>query len=157
MKVEIQGDAVVGTVDIEAPPQTVFEALVDPRQLEAWWGDQDTYRTANWQIDARPGGSWSCEALNKHHPGPMKVRGVYKEFDPPRTLAYTWNPGWDTALPETLVRFTLEPIASGTRVHLVHSGFAGMRPAAEQHHKGWSLVLGWLARHAARQAAGSKS
>jgi uncharacterized protein YndB with AHSA1/START domain len=33
MKVGIAGDAIVSEIEIAAPPDAVFEALVDPRQL----------------------------------------------------------------------------------------------------------------------------
>ena len=35
MKVEIQGDAIFAEIEIEAPPDVVFDALVTPEDLAA--------------------------------------------------------------------------------------------------------------------------
>jgi uncharacterized protein YndB with AHSA1/START domain len=60
------------------------------------------------------------------------VRCEVTVVEPPQRLAYTWRGGGI----ETLVTFTLEPVAGGTRLTLVHSGFTGV--------KGWliSRLLG---------------
>jgi uncharacterized protein YndB with AHSA1/START domain len=44
-------------------------------------------------------------------------------LEPPHRLAYTWASSHPDA-PPTLVTFTLEVIADGTRLRLEHSGFA---------------------------------
>ncbi len=49
-------------------------------------------------------------------------------LDEPHRVAYTWAGG--PPLPETLVTFTLEPSETGTRLRLVHSGFAAGGPPA---------------------------
>jgi uncharacterized protein YndB with AHSA1/START domain len=143
MKVEKQGDTVVATLEIAAAPEAVFEALTDPSQLVAWWGTPGDYRTENWQVDARAGGKWSCDVRGPQDSTPKTIHGVYEEFDPPRVLAFTWNPEWQQ-IPETRVRITLEPTATGTLLRLVHSGFGDRREAQERHYQGWTRVLGWL-------------
>ena len=50
-------DAIVGEVEIAAPPEQVFRALTDPAQLIRWWGD-DICKTSVWEMDARHGGKW---------------------------------------------------------------------------------------------------
>lgn len=145
MKVEIQGDAIVAELEIEAPPESVFDALVTPEDLAAWWGSDELYRTFNWLVDLRPGGSWSCEARSPD--GAIgTVHGVCQEVERPRRLAYTWNPSWDPT-PATTVSFTLEPTPRGTRVHLVHTGFAGFGQSQLGHSQGWTRVMGWLAAY----------
>ena len=99
------------------------------------------YRTSDWKMDVRAGGSWSCVAQNAK--GTMTVGGKIVEFDRPRVLAYTWNPSWDK-IPETTIRYSLEPVPSGTRLRLVHSGFAGQAESQKGHTQGWGMVLGWL-------------
>jgi uncharacterized protein YndB with AHSA1/START domain len=32
-------DAIVGEVEVAAPSERVFQALIDPAQLIRWWGD----------------------------------------------------------------------------------------------------------------------
>ena len=149
MNVECKGTTITGDIEIEAPPEAVFGALTDPSQLAAWWGSEDTYRTYDWQLDVRPGGSWSCQARDITG-GTGAVHGTYLEVDPPHKLVYTWNPSWDPG-PETRVEFRLERIASGTRLRLVHSGFEGRAQSQQGHSEGWQRVLGWLNAHLTSQ------
>ncbi|MFL5807765.1 MAG: SRPBCC family protein [Roseiflexaceae bacterium] len=46
------------------------------------------------------------------------------EVDEPRRLSYTWQGGWLRR--PTVVTWTLEPVAEGTRVLLDHNGFEGL-------------------------------
>lgn len=103
------------------------------------------YRTINWKLDLRVGGAWSCEA--KGMDGTLgSVHGRFLEIDPPRTLAYSWNPSWD-ATGETNVRYTLTPTASGTRVNILHDGFGSNVDSLTSHLEGWSRVPAWLGRY----------
>ncbi len=143
MRVECIGSAVEGEIEIDASPQSVFEAFTDPLQLASWWGSEDTYSTSNWQVDLRPGGAWSCDASSAAGGPKSLVHGVYTEVDPPRVLAFTWNPSWDSAT-GTVVRIIFEATGSGTRVRLFHTGFEGFAESQKGHSQGWSRVLGWL-------------
>ena len=68
---------------------------------------------------------------------------------PNQRLAYAWtggheaNVGYGSRL-ETVVTWTLSKVATGTRLHLVHSGF--VRPTNDTAFKnmsvGWSKVVG---------------
>src|SRR5207249_2883290 len=90
MIAEVRGATVVGEIEIDAPPESVFDAMTDPAQLAEWWGSPETYRTHDWKVDLRPGGTWSCQATSPGGAG--TVHGVYIAVDRPRVLAYTWNP-----------------------------------------------------------------
>jgi uncharacterized protein YndB with AHSA1/START domain len=93
----------------------------------------------------RIGGIWGCEARNAD--GRMNtIGGRILEIDRPGLLAYTWNPSWD-ASGETTVRYTLEPIASGTRLRVVHSGFVIRSDSLKRFAQGWPSVLAWLIRY----------
>lgn len=73
------------------------------------------------------------------------MTGEYREIDPPRVLAYTWNYDVDVDkdTTTTLVRFELVERGSETLVRVTHSGFTREAPRAD-HGKGWVRVLGWL-------------
>jgi uncharacterized protein YndB with AHSA1/START domain len=144
MNIELHGGTIIGDIEIEAPPEAVFDALTNPEDLAAWWGAEGVYRTKDWEIDLRPGGIWNCSAVSAN--GEMKVHGVYLEVEPPRTLAYTWNPQWDPG-PATTVRYTLTKVAAGTRVHFEHSGFENRVPSQQAHSQGWARVIGWLSEY----------
>ena len=127
---------------IAAPPERVFQAITDPRQLVQWWGQPGLYRTTEIQADLRPGGHWRTAGVGADG-NPFHVEGEYREVDPPRPLVHTWRPSYRN-IPETLVRWELAAEKSGTRVRLNHSGFVGAADACRDHGNGWTKVLGWV-------------
>ncbi|MGI8508855.1 MAG: SRPBCC family protein [Gemmatimonadaceae bacterium] len=150
-------DAEHGTVhasiDIAAPLERVFTALLDPRELAAWWGSVDTYRTRDWHVDPQVGGEWSTRTV-----GPSDeeatVRGEYLVVDAPHVLEYTWRASWNDFAP-TRVRYELAPTlvhgVSGTRLTVAHTGFYGFVGCAgtgSMQTLAWTRVLGQLARSA---------
>lgn len=136
---------VQAVAEIEAPPERVFDAITDPKELEAWWGADDLYRTSDWQIDLRVGGAWSCMAKNVHDGRVTTVRGEYLAVERPRLLECTWLASWE-GFARTVIRYDLEPIAIGTRLSVLHRGFPTPE-ACNGHAAGWTNVLGWLAGH----------
>jgi len=139
---------IYASIDIDAPPDAVWDALTDPAQLASWWGSSDSYRTFDWKLDLRPGGKWSSCAVNVDGTNQGTVHGEYLEVQRPHLLVYTWIPSWD-GMAETLIRMELTSTASGTRVKIRHSGFAERTASGLGHTEGWKRVLGWLAGHAA--------
>jgi uncharacterized protein YndB with AHSA1/START domain len=144
----VDGGTVKAEIEIEAPPDRVFQALTNPTELAAWWGSDDMYRTHDWTIDLRPGGRWSALARGADGSN-MTIDGEFFEVDPPRRLVYTWRPSWDDYA-VTTVRYDLVPIASGTRLTVTHTGFADRALAATGTGEGWKRVLEWLAEHTER-------
>jgi uncharacterized protein YndB with AHSA1/START domain len=128
------------TIDIDAPPDVVFAALVEPEQLAAWWGGGE-YRTFDWKLDLRPGGQWSVQTHGAGGAG--SVRGEYLEVDPPRRLVYTWLPSWED-FQRSVITLEVRATETGSRVTVVHEGFVGRPEACEGHAMGWDKVLGWL-------------
>lgn len=127
---------------IAAPPERVFQAITDPRQLVQWWGQPGLYRTTHLEADLRPGGRWRTAGVGADGK-PFQVEGEYREVDPPRLLVHTWRPSYRN-IPETVVRWELTAEKSGTRVRLNHSGFVGAADACMDHGNGWTKVLGWM-------------
>ena len=83
--------------------------------------------------------------------GTMTVHGAYVEVDRPRALAYTWMPSWETSLPATTVRYTLNAVPGGTRVDILHEGFDGFLKSQEGHVAGWKRVLEWLGAYCGKK------
>jgi uncharacterized protein YndB with AHSA1/START domain len=137
-------DTVVVTIDIDAPPQRVYEAWTDPQQRIAWWGDDATYRTTKMESDLRVGGKWRTEGTSVDGK-PFTVSGEYTRIEPPNVLGYTWISSWSGAA-TTHVLVELTPTSSGTHVSVTHSGFASA-PDRDAHGAGWKRVLGWLQSH----------
>jgi uncharacterized protein YndB with AHSA1/START domain len=140
-------DAVVSEIDIAAPPEKVFQALID-REQALQWGTTDTFELTDWKMDARPGGSWGMLAKEKGVnnsdgvPRTFHHHGEVLEVDPPRVLAYTWFANWheDPSL-RTIVRWELAPTATGTHVKVTHSGLAQLPAARAGYSQGWPGLL----------------
>jgi uncharacterized protein YndB with AHSA1/START domain len=139
----VDAGVVKAEIEIAATPERVFHSLTDPSELAAWWGSDDMYRTFDWKVDLRPGGKWSALARGVDGTD-MTVDGEYIEVDPPRRLVHTWRPSWDDYL-VTTVRYDLEPLATGTRLTVTHTGFGDHDAIATGTGEGWKLVLEWLA------------
>ena len=107
-------DAVVAEVFIAAPPERVFQAITDPKQMPLWWGQQGLYRVTDWKADLRPGGKWQSDGVGADGSS-FRVEGEYLEVDPPRLLVHTWIASYSPTL-KTVVRWELE--ARG--VHNLH-------------------------------------
>ncbi len=50
-------DAVVSEIHIAAPPDRVFQALIDPKQVMSWWTSPDC-QIAGFALEPRRGGKW---------------------------------------------------------------------------------------------------
>jgi len=136
---------VLARVEIFAPPERVFRAITT-EELAKWWGSAELYRTTKHTVDLRPGGAYRSDGIGADG-SPFHVSGTILEVDPPKRLVQTWGPSWEQGTPST-VTWTLEPIPTGTRLTVRHSGFTN--PAScEDHATGWERVLGWLGGFAA--------
>jgi len=141
-------DAVLADIFVAAPPERVFEAISDPKQLMQWWGQTGMYRANKWEVDLRPGGKWLCEGFGVKGDN-YSVRGEYLEVDPPRTLVHTWIASWSGST-ATTVHWELTPTNGGTKINIRHTGFKAMPDAARDHAQGWSRVLVWMQGYAER-------
>ena len=148
-------DAVVAEVFIAAPPERVFQAITDPKQMPLWWGQQGVYRVTEWKADLRPGGRWQSDGVGADGTS-FRVEGEYLEVDPPRLLVHTWIASYSGTM-KTVVRWELErrevhglqgpgpkKVGTGTFVKIRHEGFAGNLAQAKSHGDGWVRVLGWM-------------
>jgi uncharacterized protein YndB with AHSA1/START domain len=145
---DFKAGIIYASIDIDAPPDAVWDAITEPSQLASWWGSDDTYRTMNWQVELRPGGKWSSDSARVDGSQTGHVHGEYLEVERPRLLVYTWKASWDD-FAETLIRMELSATESGTHVKVRHSGFAERSTSGAGHAEGWKRVLGWLSGHAA--------
>lgn len=145
---DFQNGIIHASIEIDAPPDVVWEALTHPAQLASWWGSSDTYRTFDWEVDLRPGGKWSSKSQNVDGSNSGFVHGEYLVVERPHLLVFTWLASWD-GFAETELRMELTATAGGTRVKVRHSGFAERVASGAGHSEGWKRVLGWLGGHAA--------
>jgi uncharacterized protein YndB with AHSA1/START domain len=143
-------DAVISEIEIAAPPERVFQALIS-RDQALQWGGGNEYQITVWEMDPRPGGQWrlvsrerASERLFEHH-------GKVLEVDPPRLLVYTWFANWhaDPNHP-TVVRWELSHISARTHVKVTHSGLGPLPEAAAGYSQGWPGLLEDLRKYCER-------
>lgn len=133
---------------IAAPPARIYKALTEASELEKWFftdartnpkvgGD---YRI-RWRSDATP---------EKDH----DRFGKYLELIPNAKVSFEWQgensgPCGMQGVGITVVTITLTPVAEGTLVRLVHSGWPTTEIAQktrEGHNGGWTFYLENLQR-----------
>ena len=138
-------DAVVSEIHIAAPPERVFQALIDPLQLKRWF-DDESCKNKLWEMDARPGGRWRFLTEKSSTPvngvDEFEGHGEVLEIDPPRLLVYTWIANWHTdPKRKTIVRWELAPSSGGTHVKVTHSGLADEAVCRKDYIGGWTGVV----------------
>jgi len=134
-------DAVISEIEIAAPPERVFKAIVDREQALQWGAHQD-FEITEWDLEARVGGKWRFTSIEKATKKEYKHYGEVIEIDPPRAVAYTWMADFHTIPSQrTVVRWDLMPTATGTRVKVTHSGLAPLPKERGEYGQGWPGVL----------------
>lgn len=116
------------SIEIAAPPQTVFEYLTTNEGMMAWMGQYA-------KLDPTPGGQFAIDIAG------YPVRGEYLVVEPPRRVVFSWGfPGSDE-LPAgaSKVEFVLTAIPTGTRVDLRH--FDLPETEIRGHADGWANFL----------------
>lgn len=140
-------------IDVKAPLSRVWRALTDYREFGQWF---------QVRLDGPFVPGQACAGAMTY-PGfegkPFTV--VVKEIQPERLFSYTWHPyaldpdrDYD-AEPQTLVVFTLQEIAGGTRLTVNESGFDSLpadrrEEAFSMNEGGWEAQLQNVARHVAQ-------
>ena len=97
-------------VTFDAKPEQLYEALLDQVQHASFTGGPA-------EISRDIGGAFSC------HGGQIVGRNI--ELDPNKRIVQAWRV---TAWPEgvySVVKFEIEPVGTGTRLTLDHTGVPG--------------------------------
>jgi uncharacterized protein YndB with AHSA1/START domain len=102
---------------------------------------------------------------NIAYPGYEHLRweAVVQKMEPERLFSFTWHPyAVDpdkdySGEPSTLVEFTLEKTATGTRLHVVESGFDKLPPerrdeAFRMNDRGWGMQAENITHHVEQTA-----
>jgi uncharacterized protein YndB with AHSA1/START domain len=106
---------VIRSIDIDATPRAVWSWFTTQEALRRWI-------SPNIEIDLHVGGSYRF--LGPHEQ--TWISGNVLELEPEKTFILSWleeGSGWKN--PARLI-ITLAPIATGTRVTLIHDGFEGI-------------------------------
>lgn len=116
------------TIDIDAPSEEVFGALIRPDQLNRWIA-------SNAVVKPVVGGIYD---LGWHGFTGVKIA----EIKPNEKLVISWpEPGQE--ITETVVTWTLEGSGGKTRLTIVHSGFLPTTPT-DGIQAGWLNFINWI-------------
>ncbi|MER6351730.1 SRPBCC domain-containing protein [Streptomyces sp. NPDC001634] len=124
---------------IAARPETVFSFFTDRDKWLSWMGKDG-------EFSFQPGGAYRTTGN-----GENVAQGHFVEVDPPKRLVFTWGwaeGGMDLQPGSTTVEITLEQVADGTLLRLVHRGLPSPEACAA-HEEGWTHYVGRLATVAA--------
>jgi len=142
METKIGELAVRRSIEINAPPERVWEEFTSAERMRLW------FLVDRLEYEPRVGGKFEVERGGPDHPK-HKVRFVFGGevlvYDPPREFTYSmaWvPPQWPDV---TYVTIRLTPMEGGrTRVELIHYGFEQLgeqgRETYEGFEGGWDLT-----------------
>jgi uncharacterized protein YndB with AHSA1/START domain len=138
LSVAVLGDKIEHEVVIAAPPELVFEFFTVAARFPRWMGREAT-------IDPRPGGLYRCVVHDN-----ATVLGEYVIVEPPTRVVFTWGFEGNPDVPpgSSTVTVTLEPVETGTRLRLIHTGLP--HPSLAAHDQGWQGHLAQLTDAAVR-------
>jgi uncharacterized protein YndB with AHSA1/START domain len=139
------------TIEIKAPPERVWRALTNAKELSTWF--QVTI-----EGDIAPGNEVWMISMSKGYAG-VRFRVRFVEMTKPTRFVWQWHPGAVdpnvdySREPRTTVTFTLEPTEAGTRLSLAETGFDEISLARRakvfgDNSQGWTEVLVWLSKYA---------
>ena len=134
---------------LAAPPELVFAACVQPKQLREWWGPAG-FTSPQLELDVRPGGRYRI-AMQPPDGDLFHLRGEFIQVESPSRLSYTFvweEPDADDR--ETVVSLTFREVEGGTELALEQGEFA-TKARFELHRTGWTEGLERLARHLGRR------
>ena len=137
---------------IDAPPDKVFRAWIDPEAVKKWFVHQATVHwTRNPEIDSKADGHFSWSVVSDDNDQEEFVfHGTYREVEPGKKLAFTWE--WQT-LPiegvdgpgKTLVTIEFLRQGDSTKIVLTQSGLP-KEAARNAHDKGWNRCLDGISK-----------
>jgi uncharacterized protein YndB with AHSA1/START domain len=147
-----KNDRIEKTIELDAPVSRVWRALTDYKEFGTWFR-------------AKLEGPFVAGKMTRGrvtYPGyeHLTWEATVQKIEPERLFSFTWHPcavdvGKDySGEPPTLVEFTLEPTATGTRLRVVESGFDKLPAqrgdeAFRMNEGGWAIQMSHIAEYLA--------
>jgi uncharacterized protein YndB with AHSA1/START domain len=128
------------TIIVNASPEVVFRALTDEAELTHWFSNERIV------LEPQVGGAWMLKNCRSDIGNIHTMRGKVLEIIQDKKLTYTWNVDEYPDLPETIVKWTLEPLDGGrmSKIILMHSNLANYYDDADRN---WTYFIGRLVEH----------
>jgi uncharacterized protein YndB with AHSA1/START domain len=126
---------------LDAPPEAVFRAWTDPKQMAAWWGPRG-FTNPVCELDARPGGRIFI-LMRDPGGGDHPMSGTFEEVSPPGRLVFVGCPedGAGKRYARNHVTVTFEAAPGGKTKMTVHSRCEAYIPfggaLAKEMEQGW--------------------
>lgn len=146
-------------IDVDAPPEVVFEVISRPEHMREWWPDDARFEP----VAGAPGELvWRDTQTGET----MTVALTVVEVDPPKRFSFRWcYTGPDRGGQSLLVTFDLVPtgvpIGTGTRIRMTEGGFremgweiAVLEEQFGEHVTGWDHYLPRLGEYLSRLESG---
>lgn len=133
---------------VEAPPERVYEAFVNPDELAAWLPPEGFSAEVH-EFDATEGGTFRMSFnadIEELEPYAHTFHGTYEELSPGERIVYTEefesdDPGMAGEMTTTV---TFEKVPDGTKVTAHQAGIPENIPPQDAN-EGWNDSLGNLA------------
>ena len=124
---------------VRAAPEQIYALMTEPADLARWWGPRG-FTIPEVELDPRVGGRYRV-TMQPPQGDAFHVTGVFREWEPPHRLAYTFRyeePSPDDQ--ETVVVLTFPQVDAGTEVVLSQGPFA-TEERLLLHRTGWTESL----------------
>ena len=123
---------------IQATPEKVFSALMDPELTRQYWFNHRN--ASDWKVGSR----W--EHRDYDDPKVLHIVGQVVENSPPRRLVVTWVAPADEGneAKTTRVTYEIEPLDEAVRLTVTHDEFEAESEMFKSVSFGWPLVLSGL-------------
>jgi uncharacterized protein YndB with AHSA1/START domain len=118
-------------IEIDAPPERVFDYFVEPELLVRWMGDFA-------RLEAWNGGLFAVDING------VLIRGTFLRVERPSLIEIAWGEAGNEDMPPGATRLVVRLVAqgAGTLVQLEHTGLSDSE--ASKHAIGWPHFLGRL-------------
>ena len=122
-----QIETIAFEIELRHKPEKVWRALTDPELLAEWLLPTIGLKLEN-------GAEFTLKAPQAYPGWDGTVNCRFTEIEPLKKLRYTWK----VPFLDTTVTFTIKPIASGTHLTIVQTGFT-----ADQKRESGGARYGW--------------
>ena len=148
-------DRIEKNIVLRATPSRVWRALTDPKEFGAWFG-------VELKGAFKPGARVRGQITHKGYEHvPLEI--TVEKMEPENLFSFRWHPyaidpGVDYSNePTTLIEFKLEPVAEGTHLTVIESGFDRIplerrAKAFASNEGGWSKVIHLVEKYLAQAA-----
>jgi uncharacterized protein YndB with AHSA1/START domain len=145
MKEPSMKDIIERQITVQANPERVYDAITNPDKITEWFPDKVQGNLAVGE-----------QAIFNFTEAKHQTRIFVEAARPHEYFAYRWVPGGSSGLvhdvlsvPNTLVEFFIEQVATGTKVTLKESGFAKLpaevaEASFNDNTGGWEIMMGRL-------------